>query len=158
MFCALLVHKFGINVKHKTQYLAVELHNYVNENDYAVTSCACLVGLQISRNWDCWVSSLSTPNRLLIETTQFMFHTLKGKGKKINMFCKGCCTQNLVVLKYSLLMWGFEHQIYSLTRHSFHGCHSQPSGAKSTETACKRSQDELRALIVCWCFLALTLF
>jgi hypothetical protein len=45
-----VTHKFGMNVKHKTHYLAVELHNYVNENIYAFSSCAFLVGLWISRN------------------------------------------------------------------------------------------------------------
>ncbi len=84
-----VTHKFGIHVKHKTHYLAVQLHNYVNENIYAFTSCACLVGLRISRNWDCWVSSLSTPFGLLTETTQLMFHTLKGKGKKLICFARG---------------------------------------------------------------------
>jgi hypothetical protein len=40
------VHKFGINVKHKTHDLALELYNYVNENINikALTLCACVVG------------------------------------------------------------------------------------------------------------------
>jgi len=84
-----VTHKFGIDVKHKTRCLAVELHNHVNENIYAFTSCACLVGLRIPRNPDCWVFALSTPIGLLIETTQLMFRTLKGKGKKIRgVVCK----------------------------------------------------------------------
>jgi hypothetical protein len=124
-----VLHKFGINLKHKTHYLAVELQNYVNENIYAFTSCACPVGLPTSRNWDCWVSSLSTPIGLLIETTQLMFHTLKGKGKKIKrVVCKTWLCWNIIHSSSGVS----RHQIYSLTRHSFHGCwHSQACGVKN---------------------------
>ncbi len=96
---------------------------------YAFTSCACLVGLQISRIWDCWVSSLSTPIGLLIETTQLIFHTLKGKGKKIKrVVCKTWLCWNIIHSSSGVS----RHQIYSLTRHSFHGCwHSQACGVKN---------------------------
>ncbi len=74
-------HKFGINVKHKTHDLALELHNYVNENiNIKALTLICLLGLWFSRKWDCWVSSLIRSHRLLIETTQLMFHTWKCKG------------------------------------------------------------------------------
>jgi hypothetical protein len=92
-----------------------------------------------------------------------MFHTVKGKGKKFNMFFKGLLYAKLGCVDIFIAHAWFRASNLQPNKAFFPwlpqpekeaqpGCTAivcKGSGAKTTETAHKRSQDELRVFIVC---------